>query len=297
MKIAILGRRMDDESIPRMLTLVNLLHQKGAELSYLSRFHNYITVEKGVILPKGTLFSSYEDLPEDLELFLSLGGDGSFLNSMTFVRDRGIPVAGINFGRLGFLTTAKVENETPKWIDELLDGAYSINERDLLKVEAFSIPNNFYPYSVNEISIQRKDPEMVGIEMKIDGKNLPVFWADGVVISTPTGSTAYSLSVGGPIVMPQSKVMVIAPIAPHNLNVRPLVVPIEAQIELIIRSRRPKAILTVDNRSFEVCSGETIGITKGEHTFKYVSLDDDNFINALKNKLLWGEDKRNNITL
>lgn len=292
--IAILGRRMDDESIPKMLVLVCELSRRGARLCYLNRFYRYITQDKLIELPKGPVFSSYEDLPEGIDLFLSLGGDGSFLNSMTYVRKRGIPVAGINFGRLGFLTTAKAGNEIPKWIDDLLEGRYSIQERDMLKVQALSMPEWFYPYSVNEISIQRKDPEMVGIEMRIDGRELPLFWADGVVISTPTGSTAYSLSVGGPIVMPDSKVLVMAPIAPHNLNVRPLVMPIDAKLEIVIHSRRASAILSVDNRSFEVRCGETVCVTKGEYPFKYVSLYDDNFINALKNKLLWGEDKRNN---
>ena len=236
-------------------------------------------------------FSSSEDLPGDTDLFLSLGGDGTFLQSLTFVRDRGIPVAGINFGHLGFLTTARADD--PGWMDTLLSGNYTVEERSLLRVTCAGLPDAFYPFALNEVSLQRRVASMLQVRVCIDGRELPTYWADGLVISTPTGSTAYNLSVGGPVVIPASEVMVIAPIAPHNLNVRPLVVPIDASVTLTFHSRDRGALLTLDNRSCELASGTTVVLSRGRYGLRYVSVSDDNFIHALRTKLLWGEDRRN----
>jgi len=236
-------------------------------------------------------FSSADDLPADTDLFLSLGGDGTFLQALTFVRDRGIPVAGINFGHLGFLTTARADD--PGWVDALLSGQYTVEERSLLRVTCAELPDGFYPYALNEVSLQRRGAGMLQVNVVIDGRELPTYWADGLVIATPTGSTAYNLSVGGPVVMPPSAVMVIAPIAPHNLNVRPLVVPMDAAVELSFRSRGPGALLTLDNRACEIPSGTTVSLARGRYGLRYVSLSDDNFIHALQTKLFWGEDRRN----
>jgi len=249
--------------------------------------------EKGASLAcYGEDFYSWADLPEDTGLFLSLGGDGTFLQSLTFIRDRGIPVAGINFGRLGFLTTARAD-EGDHWIDELMTGNYSVEERSLLQVTCDGLPDQFYPYALNEVSLQRRGASMLQVHVRIDGRALPTYWADGLVVATPTGSTAYNLSVGGPVVMPSSEVIVIAPIAPHNLNVRPLVVPIDAAVELTFHSRERGALLTLDNRSCELPSGTTVSLARGRYGLRYVSLSDNNFIGALRTKLLWGEDRRN----
>lgn len=249
--------------------------------------------EKGATLAcYGEDFSSWEDLPADTELFLSLGGDGTFLQSLTFIRDRGIPVAGINFGRLGFLTTARADDDG-SWIDELLFGHYQVEERSLLRVTCAGLPQDFYPFALNEVSLQRLGASMLPVHVRIDGRELPTYWADGLVVSTPTGSTAYNLSVGGPVVMPASEVIVIAPIAPHNLNVRPLVVPMDAAVELTFHSRDRDALLTLDNRSCELPSGTTVSLARGRYGLRYVSLSDNSFIGALRTKLLWGEDRRN----
>ena len=236
-------------------------------------------------------FSSAEDLPADTDLFLSLGGDGTFLQSLTFVRDRGIPVAGINFGHLGFLTTARADE--PGWVDALLSRNYTVEERSLLRVTCAELPEGFYPFALNEVSLQRRVASMLQVRVSIGGRELPTYWADGLVIATPTGSTAYNLSVGGPVVMPASEVMIIAPIAPHNLNVRPLVVPMDAAVELSFRTRGADALLTLDNRSCELPSGATVSLARGRYGLRYVSLSDDNFIHALQTKLFWGEDRRN----
>ena len=248
--------------------------------------------ERGATLAcYGTDFTSWEDLPADTGLFLSLGGDGTFLQALTFVRDRGIPVAGINFGHLGFLTTARADES--EWIDALIEGRYSVEERSLLRVTCTALPESFYPFALNEVSLQRRGASMLQIRVRIGGRELPTYWADGLVVCTPTGSTAYNLSVGGPVVLPHSDVMVISPIAPHNLNVRPMVVPMSAEIELSFRSRSKGALLTLDNRAFEIPSETTLSLVRGRFGLRYVSLSDDNFIQALQTKLFWGEDRRN----
>lgn len=270
MKIALYNRDRNDgiEAVKR------LLREKGATLACFRED-----------------FSSAEDLPADTDLFLSLGGDGTFLQSLTFVRDRGIPVAGVNFGHLGFLTTARADDTG--WVDALLSGQYTVEERKLLRVTCPALPDGFYPFALNEVSLQRRGASMLQVSVSINGRALPAFWADGLVIATPTGSTAYNLSVGGPVVIPSSDVMVIAPIAPHNLNVRPLVVPMDAAVELCFRSRGQDALLTLDNRSREIPSGTTVNLARGRYGLRYVSLSDDNFIHALQTKLFWGEDRRN----
>jgi len=242
-----------------------------------------------------TDFSGWEDMPEGIELFLSLGGDGTFLKSLSLVRGRDIPVAGINFGRLGFLTTAKI-GELPyeECIDKLINKDFKVEKRDLLKVSYDSIDRDLYPYAVNEISVQRHGASMLAIDVMVDGKKLPTYWSDGVLIATPTGSTAYCLSVGGPVVDPRSKVVILAPIAPHNLNMRPLVLPSDAKFDIVVRAREGSFTLNVDNRSAVVASGTHVKVSRGEYGFSYASFSDSNFINALTTKLLWGEDRRNN---
>ena len=243
------------------------------------------------MLPQGELFEGHNDLPEHIDMFLTLGGDGTFLESLTIVRDRQIPIAGINFGRLGFLTTACVEDNNP-WIEKLVNGDYAIEERALLHLQKENLPQGFYPYAMNEITIQRLTPSMLEIEISIDGHPLPKYWSDGILVATATGSTAYSMSIGGPIVTPDSKVLIIAPISPHNLNVRPLIVPQSSTVEISFQGRHPQALLTVDNRSVDIAAGEKVTISRGEFPIKSIAIN-NNFIAALNQKLLWGEDKRN----
>lgn len=276
MKTAIFFRKLAPEQIPSLELLERTLTECGAEMYIFGRD-----------------FSSWKDLPEDTGLFLSLGGDGTFLQSLTFIRDRCIPVAGINFGRLGFLTTARVEENCREWVSDLIEGRFTMEHRDLLKIQSSAIPEDFYPYAGNEVTLMRNGGGMLTIDVSVDGRPLPSYWADGIVIATSTGSTAYSLSVGGPIVVPSSKVLILAPIAPHNLNVRPLVVPVDSCFEVLFHSREGKAVLTVDNRTFDVSEGDRFTVSKGEYGFNYVSLSDNGFINALRTKLLWGEDTRN----
>ena len=294
-KIAIFGREARSVYREQFAILLYALSSRKVSFVWYAPLLEKLT-ENGLEVPKGELFASCQELPDDVDLFLSLGGDGTFLSSITYVRDRGIPVAGINFGRLGFLTTAKVGSKPPLWIDDLLEGRYALEQRYLLKIDTGALPEGFYPYAMNEITIHRQStPSMLTISLKIDGRPLPVYYADGIVIATPTGSTAYSLSVGGPIVMPDSPVLIIAPIAPHNLNVRPLVVPLTSTLDLTLTTKNQTAIVTMDNRYFTLPSEGSVRIGIGEFPFRYVSLFDNNFIKAIQDKLLWGEDKRNDL--
>ncbi len=230
------------------------------------------------------------DLREGTGMLLSIGGDGTFLSASKRVGDSGIPVLGVNLGRLGFLS----ENDIGEVIEPLLAGDYSIEERELLKVSAEGLaPDRYYPYALNEVSVHRCGSAMLGVTVALDGRKLPVYWADGLLVATSSGSTAYSLSVGGPICMPESRVLIIAPIAPHNLNVRPLVVPDHSSIDISVHSRDGAFMFSMDNRTETVEAGTRLSVSVAQFSLKRVRLNKYNFVKALTSKLFWGEDVRN----
>lgn len=207
--------------------------------------------------------------------------------------DSGIPVLGVNLGRLGFLS----ENRPETVAAALLGGEYTIESRTLLgtslSMPAGNASMDDRPFALNEVTVHRYGGAMLGVDVTVDGSALPTYWADGLLVATSSGSTAYSLSVGGPIVLPESKVLIIAPIASHNLNVRPLVVPDTSNIEIGLQSRDDRVILTMDNRSAEISPDMKIGISMAQFSLKRVRLNSSDFINALTSKLFWGEDIRN----
>ncbi|MCI1779096.1 MAG: NAD(+)/NADH kinase [Bacteroidales bacterium] len=292
MRLALFGRKIDNGNIGKIALLIDKLAEVGkAGIYYYRPFYDNLKQYLPAI-PAGGLFNSFLDLPKGLDLFLSLGGDGSFLEAVTIVRNSGVPIAGINFGRLGFLTSASMEENNP-WIEKLFSGDYFITESPLLRFsEMPEVSGSVYKYALNEVTVQRTSPCVLEVDVVVNGEMLPTYYADGILIATPTGSTAYSLSVGGPVVTPEANVLVISPISPHNLNVRPLVVPLDSKIELSFSSRSGSALLTADNRSLIVRNGTKILVSEAEYRQKRVSLN-DNFIAALNDKLLWGEDKRN----
>ena len=227
----------------------------------------------------------------DTDMLLSVGGDGTFLSSSKLVIDSGIPVVGVNSGRVGFLS----ENRPEDVAKALLSGEYTIEDRTMLKaVVSPEVPSvTMWDYALNEITVHRSGAAMLGVDVDLSGVTLPTYWADGLVVSTSSGSTAYSLSVGGPIALPESKVLLISPIAPHNLNIRPLVVPDTSVIRLRMHSRDRKFVLTADNRTVEVDENAEVEISVAQFSLKRVRLNQSNFINALTEKLFWGEDVRN----
>ena len=230
-----------------------------------------------------------EDMPD---MLLSVGGDGTFLSAAKLVSGREIPVMGVNFGRLGFLS----ENRASDVVEAILTGNYTVETRTMLQAETtVEIPEiGSRLFALNEFTVHRSGAAMLGVQVSVDGVGLPTYWADGLIVSTSSGSTAYSLSSGGPIVLPEAKVLIITPIAPHNLNVRPLVVPDNAVIRLKMDSRDAHVIFTADNRTASVPSQIEVSIRVAQFSLKRVRLRKSNFINALTDKLFWGEDIRNN---
>ena len=223
---------------------------------------------------------------QDTDMLLSVGGDGTFLTASMLVAQSGIPVVGVNLGRLGFLS----ENRPEDVADAILSGDYTLEDRSLLRAVLEDGQNM---HALNEMTVHRKGAAMLAVDVTIDGVALPTYWADGLIVSTSSGSTAYSLSAGGPIVLPEAKVLIITPIAPHNLNVRPLVVPDNASISLKVSSRDSDVIFTADNRSVDVHEGAVVNISLAQFSLKRVRLNKSDFINALTEKLYWGEDVRN----
>lgn len=234
---------------------------------------------------------SGSDIHPDTDMLLSIGGDGTFLSASALVSDSGIPVAGVNLGRLGFLS----ENRPEDVAQAVLSNDYTVENRTLLQLgesECFTLPEEYY-HALNEMTVHRSGSAMLEVEVSVDGIKLPAYWADGLVISTSSGSTAYSLSVGGPIVLPESRVLIISPISPHNLNVRPLVVPDSSEIKLRMQSRDGEFVFSSDNRSVNMPAGTGMSISVAQFSLRRVRLNRSNFINALTQKLFWGEDVRN----
>lgn len=293
MHFALYGRKFGPDAEGRIRTLMEHLTRKGARVTCCSALASSMRGCGLDAVFSAAEFSGPEDLPPDVDIFLCLGGDGTFLNALTIVGDSGIPVAGINFGRLGFLTTAGSGDSGCGMVDRMIAGDYSVKKRSLLEISYEGRPREFCPYALNEITVQRSEPYMIGIEVLIDGMRIPTYWADGLLIATPTGSTAYSLSFGGPVVVPDSSVFIITPMAPHNLNVRPLIIPDTSVVEVVIRSSGHGTMISADNRSSGIAERRRITVRKAPFSLSCVSFGDGNFFEALNEKLLWGEDRRN----
>ena len=230
-------------------------------------------------------------LQENTDMILSVGGDGTFLSAALIALSHSIPVLGVNMGRMGFLSENRIEDVA----EALSSGKYSIEERTMLhaQVQTGNPSIDGCPYALNEMAVRRTGAAMLSIDVCVDGVVLPTYWGDGLVISTSSGSTAYSLSVGGPIVLPQAKVFIIAPIAPHNLNVRPLVIPDTSVITLKVHSRDGYFEFSADNRTSVVPEDTSVEISMAQFSLRRVRLDKSSFIQALVEKLYWGEDVRN----
>ena len=229
-----------------------------------------------------------EDIVKGTRMLLSFGGDGTFLSAAALAVDASIPILGVNFGRLGFLS----ENRPSDVAEALASKDYSIRKRGMVRVEGLSAGDG-PQLALNEICVMREGPAMLGVDVEVDSRPLPTYWADGLLVATSSGSTAYSLSAGGPICLPESKVLIISPIAPHNLNVRPLVVPDSADIRISFRSRDNQVRLTADNRNYVVPSTASLAVHAVPDALERVVLGGSNFIEALEARLMWGGDIRN----
>ncbi len=240
-------------------------------------------------------FTNHLDLKSGYDLMISLGGDGTFLKAVSFIRDSGVPILGINTGRLGFLSNLS-KLQIAQTLQRFNDGQYEFQKRSLLRVhtdnDLFADEN----FALNELTLQKKDTSsMIKVHAYIGDKFLNTYWADGLIVATPTGSTAYSLSCGGPIITPGCQVHILTPIAPHNLNVRPVVVPDHMPISLQVEGRDRTYLLSLDGHSQHIKQGEKVTITKAEFMINVVKFEDNNFLDTIRNKMFWGSDTRNEI--
>ncbi len=240
-------------------------------------------------------FTNHLDLKSGYDLMISLGGDGTFLKAVSYIRDSGVPILGINTGRLGFLSNLS-KLQIAQTLQRFNDGQYEFQKRSLLRVhtenDLFADEN----FALNELTLQKKDTSsMIKVHAYIGDKFLNTYWADGLIVATPTGSTAYNLSCGGPIITPGCQVHILTPIAPHNLNVRPVVVPDHMPISLQVEGRDRTYLLSLDGHSQHIKQGEKVTITKAEFMINVVKFEDNNFLDTIRNKMFWGSDTRNEI--
>jgi len=272
-----------------------------ATIAYLENKGHHLTLDQRLSthLPEKAkaydAFDAHATIDTKNDYLFSIGGDGTLLRSITFVKDTEIPILGINTGRLGFLTSLQKESLNEA-LDKFFAEKYKLVKRALLAVELSSpsVEIEKFGYALNEISINRKNTTaMLSIATQIDKEYLTTYWADGLIISTPTGSTGYSLSSGGPILTPETEGIVLNPIAPHNLNIRPLVVPDKAEIEISVDGRGEDHLLSLDSRIFTLENGTLISIKKALFSVFTVELDGDNYFKTLRDKLFWGYDARN----
>ena len=292
MKVAVYGKQYKEDVAPFVLELFQELEKAQMEILVYEPFYDFLSKQSNLNLFLNT-FTTSEELKNEIELFVSIGGDGTILDATTLIRDSGIPIIGVNTGRLGFLADI-AKDQIPKTIKQLVNKRYSIDQRTLLKLETEKPIFGELNFALNEVTISRKDTtSMITITTYLNDRFLNSYWADGLIISTPTGSTGYSLSCGGPIVMPGSNNFIITPIAPHNLNVRPLVISDEYELKVKVEGRANQFLIALDSRIETIDSSVELTIKKECFKINMIETDTQDFASTLRNKLLWGLDKRN----
>jgi NAD+ kinase len=292
MKIAIYSRGLEENQHQEISLLLKELVAHDVEPVFYQDFFNkfYSAVD---FKSKYSTFNSHADLDESIDCIISLGGDGTLLDTVTLVRDKGTPVLGINYGRLGFLANiGKTELKTA--VEALVNRTYVIDERTLIHLDANTPLFGEVPYALNEFTLLKKDSSsMIKIHTYLNGEFLNTYWADGLIVATPTGSTGYSLSCNGPVVFPDSGSFVITPVAPHNLNIRPIVVPDDTIISFEVEGRTDGFLCTLDSRREIVTKEIQLAVRKEKFGINLIRLNENNFLQTLRNKLSWGLDVRN----
>lgn len=292
MLVALYNRTFDEQDLPFLRSILLLLAHHKLQLviykDFYERMQAHIPFQ---YTPR--LFTGKRDLPPTTDMLISLGGDGTMLDAVCFVGDTNIPLIGVNLGRLGFLA-AIPEEEVEAAILSLVRGSYTLEKRTLLHLDS-SVPLfDGSPFALNEFTIHRQDTSsMIKIHTYLNGEFLNTYWADGLIVATPTGSTGYSLSCGGPVVFPQASSFVITPVAPHNLNTRPIVVPDDNVISFEIEGRSEHFLCTLDARTETISSNVQLAVKKENFLVSLVRPDEHNFLKTIRQKLYWGIDKRN----
>jgi NAD+ kinase len=292
MQVAIYSRVLEEDQTEDVKRLLDRLKENNITPVLADTFYQqlkkHVNFEEDPIL-----FSSPDELNDQFECMISLGGDGTLLDTITLIRDKNIPLLGINFGRLGFLASIGRE-ELELAVASLVNHTYVKDERTLLHLDSNLPLFGNTPYALNEFAIQKQDTSsMIKIHTYLNGAFLNTYWADGLIVATPTGSTGYSLSCNGPIVFPDSGSFVITPVAPHNLNVRPIIVPDNNVISFEIEGRTDSFLCTLDSRKEIVQKNVQLAVKKEDFSINLIRLNENNFLQTLRNKLSWGLDRRN----
>ncbi len=292
MRIAIYSRGLENIQLQDLEFLIQELEKYGAEPVFFQDFFNLFY--SAIKIPcKYSTFTASEDLDLSIDCLISLGGDGTLLDTVTLVKDSGIPVLGINYGRLGFLASIGKE-ELHSALNALVNRKYVLDKRTLLHLEADMPLFDDMPYALNEFTLHKKDTSpMIKIHTYLNGEFLNTYWADGLIVATPTGSTGYSLSCNGPVVFPDSASFVITPVAPHNLNIRPIIVPDNTIVSFEVEGRTDGFLCTLDSRREIVSKEIQLAVKKETFGINLIRLNENNFLQTLRNKLSWGLDKRN----
>lgn len=292
MNVAVFGRKVNKQNVGNYIEFLGILKDYGWNPIIESNLKKLL-VKKAGISENTDEFQSHKDFKSGIDLSCSIGGDGTFIQNVKFIRDSGVPVMGINTGRLGFLSNISKEN-----LDEAMEMVHTKNyihqKRSLIQVQTEQNHFGEDNMALNEITLQKKDTSsMVTVHASLEGKYLNSYWADGLIVATPSGSTGYSLSCGGPIITPGCQVHILTPIAPHNLNVRPMVVPDHMPIKLSIEGRSRSYLMSLDGNSVTIKNEEELIISKTDYMINVIKFEDNNFLDTIRNKMLWGIDKRN----
>ncbi|HMI06470.1 MAG TPA: NAD kinase [Flavobacterium sp.] len=294
MKVAIYGQYYQNSTEPIIRDIFVFFNNNNVEMVIEAEFLKML-YEKQLIKKEYKTFASYKELDSSFDMMISIGGDGTILRAATLVRDSGIPILGINAGRLGFLASVQKDN-IEEFLQFVIEKKYTISKRTLLSLRCEPQNQSILDinFAMNEITVSRKDTtSMITIDTYLNNEFLNSYWADGLIIATPTGSTGYSMSCGGPILTPDVKSLVITPIAPHNLTARPLVIPDNTEIRLKVSGREEQYLVSLDSRIASIKNESTLTIRKTPFKINMVEIPNETFLKTLRNKLLWGEDKRN----
>lgn len=291
MRLAVHGKEFNRQSAPYILRMFEVLSQHKVDILVSEKFKSHL---------RSSAFSKFKyktfvvgDLLKNVDALISVGGDGTLLDAMTYIEKKEIPVLGINTGRLGFLATISKE-ETERALIKVLEGAYSLDKRVVLKLETNKPVFGKLNFALNDFSLVKKDSSsMITIHTYIDGEFLNSYWADGIIVATPTGSTGYSLSCGGPLIFPRSGNFVITPVSPHNLTVRPIVVSDSSEITFRVEGRSKKFLVSLDSRIASVDASIKLKVTKGDFKVNLIQLEGQHYFKTLRQKLNWGLDIRN----
>ncbi|MEN9302390.1 MAG: hypothetical protein RL264_819 [Bacteroidota bacterium] len=292
MTVAIYGRKVTKPLCEQYIHVINSFEKLGSTVILEEELQQQL-IQKAGFGEGYSSYNSHQDFVSGVDLMISMGGDGTFIKAVNYIRSSEVPILGINTGRLGFLANisiAQIENT----LDRIYRKEYEYQKRSLLRVHTDEDIFGDENFALNELTLHKKDTSsMITVHASLDNKYLNSYWADGLIVSTPTGSTAYNLSCGGPIITPGCQVHILTPIAPHNLNVRPMVVPDHLPISLEVEGRDRTYLLSIDGNSKSIRQGEQVILRKAEFMINVVKFEDNNFLDTIRNKMLWGIDTRN----